>query len=404
MAEKRLEKLIDEEMSQKEVLSMKGDIGTTKYLIRAKIEASGVVERPDVVGAIFGQTEGLLGEGLDLRALQKMSRIGRIEVNIKSSQGKSTGNIIIPSSLDRVKTSIIAAALETIDRVGPCEATIKTEKIQDIRDSKRRFIVDRAKEILENFGGAGPESVQISELVKGITKPEEIGSYEGLPAGPAVEESDAIIIVEGRADVLNLLQCGIKNTVAIEGTSVPKSVAELSQNKTVTAFLDGDRGGDLILKELLQVAKLNYVARAPEGKVVEELSRSEIIEALKNKVPADRATAVLKGKKMEPSRAPEENNLKTLESIASRLRGTLKAQLLNEKLERIDEIQVRDLTTKLQEAENVAAVVFDGIVTQKLADIAAEKGLRYLVGVRERVERKPREVLILTLNELRKLP
>lgn len=380
---------------------MKGDIGTTKYLIQARIEANGVVERPDVVGAIFGQTEGLLGEGLDLRELQKMGRIGRIEVNIKSSQGKSTGSVIIPSSLDRVKTAIIAAALETIDRVGPCEATIKTEKIQDVRDNKRKFIIDRAKEILENFEEAGAESVQISELVKGVSKYEEIGSYKGLPAGPTVEESDAIIIVEGRADVLNLLHCGIKNAVGIEGTSVPKSIAELSRSKTVTAFLDGDRGGDLILKELLQVAKIDYVARAPEGRVVEELSRSEIIEALKEKVPVERVTAELEGKKIES--APEENKLKKLESIAARLRGTLKAQLLNEEFEKVDEIQVRELVSKLEESENLAAVAFDGIVTQKLADVAAKKGVRYLVGVHERVEKKPRDVLILTLNELRKL-
>ncbi len=301
-----------------------------------------------------------------------------------------------------MKTAIIAAALETIDRVGPCEATIKTEKIQDVRDSKRKFIINRAKEILENFEEAGAESVQISELVKGISKHEEIGSYEGLPAGPAVEESDAIIIVEGRADVLNLLHCGIKNAVAIEGTSVPKSIAELSRNKTVTAFLDGDRGGDLILKELLQVAKIDYVARAPEGKVVEELSRSEIIEALKEKVPVEKIK--MEGKKVEPSGPPKENEFKKLESIAGRLRGTLKAQLLNKEFEKIDEIQVRELVNKLQESENVTAVVFDGIVTQKLADVAAKKGVRYLVGVHERVEKKPREVLILTLNDLRKLP
>ena len=35
---------------------------TAKYLIHADITTDGVVERSDVVGAVFGQTEGLLGD------------------------------------------------------------------------------------------------------------------------------------------------------------------------------------------------------------------------------------------------------------------------------------------------------------------------------------------------------
>ncbi|MEM4188329.1 MAG: hypothetical protein QXN56_04120, partial [Candidatus Hadarchaeum sp.] len=151
MEEKSLQDLVAEKLGKKEVSNMREDSGTTKYLIHAKIEASGVVERPDVVGAIFGQTEGLLGSDLDLRELLKSGRIGRIKVEINSSQGKSTGTITIPSSLDRVETAIIAASLETIDRVGPCEATIKVERIEDVRDIKRKFVVERAKELLGAF-------------------------------------------------------------------------------------------------------------------------------------------------------------------------------------------------------------------------------------------------------------
>jgi len=53
-------------------------------VIRAKIEIEGVVDKPDVVGAIFGQTEGLLGEDLDLRELQRTGRVGRIQIAVKS--------------------------------------------------------------------------------------------------------------------------------------------------------------------------------------------------------------------------------------------------------------------------------------------------------------------------------
>jgi len=408
MEEKKLQELIAERIGQKEVLLMREDIGTTKYLVHAKIEANGVVERPDVVGAIFGQTEGLLGDELDLRELQKTSRIGRIKVDINSSHGKATGTIVIPSSLDRVETSIIAAALETIDRVGPCEATIKVERIEDVRDAKRKFIVDRAKEILGQIEEITPETQEISERVKEFIRLEEIVDYESLPAGPGVRDSDAIIIVEGRADVLNLLRCGIRNTIAIEGTSVPQAVSDLTKNKTVTAFLDGDRGGDLILKELLQVAEVDFVARAPNGKGVQELTKKEIIKALRNKVPVDQVLSELKAKPeaIEPFRAPEsreEHDSTKLESIANKLRGTLRASLLDEKLEKIEEMQVRDLKDRLPQVGKVSAVVFDGVVTQELADIAAERGLKYLVGMRARVERPPENLRILTIDDLRRL-
>ncbi len=251
------------------------DPSTTKYLIQARLEAEGIVEKPDVVGAVFGQTEGLLGEELDLRDLQKSGRIGRIEVDVQSKKGRSEGTILIPSSLDQVETSILAAALETIDRVGPCKATIKVDKVEDTRVTKRNKIIERARSLLssmvEESKTSGSDlldevrqSVQVSEIVS-------FGA-ERLPAGPNVADSDAIIIVEGRQDVLNLLRSGIKNAIAVEGTNVPKTIQELSKERALTAFVDGDRGGDLILKELLQVAEVDFIARAPRGKEVEELT------------------------------------------------------------------------------------------------------------------------------------
>ena len=383
---------------------MREDIGTTKYLIHAKIETSGVVERPDVVGAIFGQTEGLLGDELDLRELLKAGRIGRIKVDINSAHGKSSGTITIPSSLDRVGTSIIAAALETIDRVGPCEATIKVERIEDVRDAKRKYVVDRAKEILGLVEKVAPETQEIAEQVKESVRLEEIAEYGGLPAGPGVRDSDAIIVVEGRADVLNLLRAGVRNAISIEGTSVPQAVIDLSKDKTVTAFLDSDRGGDLILKELLQVAEVDFVARPPEGKSVEELTRKEVIKALRAKVPVEHVLAELRGKPV-PEGAPAEGEtaeLEKLESTAGSLRGTLKALLLDENLGLIEEVQVRDMKDRLPKLPGVRAVVFDGVVTQELADIAAERNIKWIVGMRSRVETIPADVRVLTVDELRR--
>ncbi|SFR30664.1 MULTISPECIES: DNA primase DnaG [Halorubrum] len=259
---------------------------TEKYLIHATIAADGVVERSDVVGAVFGQTEGLLGDELDLRDLQESSRVGRIDVSVESENGQSFGEVTVASSLDKVETAILAAALETIDRIGPCHASVEVTSIEDVRAAKRREVVERAKELIAGgFEETSLASSDVLDEVRDAARVEGIVDYEGLPAGPRVGDSDAVIVVEGRADVLTLLDCGIKNAVAVEGTNVPESVADLTADRTVTAFLDGDRGGELILRELAQVGEVDYVAFAPPGESVEDLDRDAVFEALRGKVP-----------------------------------------------------------------------------------------------------------------------
>ncbi len=391
---------------------MRAPSDTTKYLIHAEIVAEGVVERPDVVGAIFGQTEGLLGDDLDLRELQKTGRIGRIEVKIESKGGKSFGEIKVPSSLDKIETAILAAALETIERVGPCAAKIKVKKIEDVRASKRKKIIERAKEILkELFEEPEIESERIVELVRQAVRSEEIIEYgeEKLPAGPAIDESDAIIVVEGRADVLNLLKHGIKNVIAVNGTNIPKTIIELSKKKTVTAFLDGDRGGNLILKELLQVADIDYVARAPEGKGVEDLTQKEIIKALRNKVPVEQLLSKMEKSESKEKEQKVEKEDKEVGDIISALRkhkeeieGKLIARFVDSNMNVIKEIPVRDLV-KVLKTNNIKAsgIIFDGVITQRVVDIAAKKNINYLVGVRMgSVVKVPTKIKIITFDEL----
>ncbi len=414
------------------VIPMKAPSDTTKYLIHAEIVADGVVERPDVVGAIFGQTEGLLGEDLDLRELQKTGRIGRIEVKVESRGGKSFGEIKVPSSLDKIETAILAAALETIERVGPCSAKIRVLKIEDVRASKRRKIVERAKDILRDlFEEPEIESEKIADLVRQAVRAEEVIEYgeEKLPAGPAVDESDAIIVVEGRADVLNLLRHGIKNVIAVEGTNIPKTIAELSKKKTVTAFLDGDRGGDLILKELLQVADIDYVARAPEGKGVEDLTQKEIVKSLRNKVPVEQLHILRRDftregretKEQRESREPRESResresreekehageervdtVSILRKHKQDVEGRLIAKLLDRNMNVIKEVPVRDLVKVLKTNNmKVSSIVFDGVITQRVIDLAAKKDISCLVGVRlGSVVKIPTAVRIITFDEL----
>jgi DNA primase len=261
---------------------------TSKYHIHADVTADGVVERSDVVGAIFGQTEGLLGDELDLRDLRQSQKVGRIDVEIASTKGQSHGHLTIATSLDKVETATLAASLETITRVGPCRASLEVREIEDVRAAKRKEVVDRAKELLRTgFDNSVMTSEEILAEVRQHVRVEDITEYEGLPAGPRVTDSDAIIIVEGRSDVLTLLKYGVKNAIAVEGTNVPDAVAELTRHRTVTVFLDGDRGGDLIFEELSQVGDIDYVAFAPAGESVEELDHHQLFAALRNKVPYD---------------------------------------------------------------------------------------------------------------------
>ncbi|MDJ1432536.1 DNA primase DnaG [Halostagnicola sp. A-GB9-2] len=259
---------------------------TSKYLIHADVTAEGVVERSDVVGAIFGQTEGLLGDELDLRDLRQSQKVGRIDVEIASTNGQSHGTLTIATSLDKVETATLAASLETITRIGPCRASLEITGIEDVRAAKRNEVVDRAKELLRTgFDDSVMTSDEILTEVRQHVRVEDVTEYEGLPAGPRVTDSDAIIVVEGRSDVLTLLKYGIKNAIAVEGTNIPDPIAELTHHRTVTAFLDGDRGGDLILEELAQVGEVDFVTFAPAEKSVEDLDHHQLFAALRNKVP-----------------------------------------------------------------------------------------------------------------------
>ncbi|WP_291765135.1 DNA primase DnaG [Caldivirga sp. UBA161] len=265
---------------------------SAKYLIELGFEVQGTVDKPDIIGALFSQTEGLLGSDLDLRELQNTSRIGRIEVEVEHRGDKTVGKVYVPSNLDHYETALIAAMLETVDRVGPYNAKFQVSSIKDLRSEKRKLIIDRAKELIKLIERETiPDTKELMDKFLGEVKQGEVMSYgpEGLPAGPDVESSDTVIIVEGRADVINLIKHGYRNVIAIEGASggIPKTVIELSRRKTTIAFTDGDRGGEMVLRELLKVADIDYIARAPPGKEVEQLTAKEIAKALRNKMPVE---------------------------------------------------------------------------------------------------------------------
>jgi DNA primase len=260
------------------------NFSTVKYLIKISYSIKGIVSVMDIIGALFGQTEGLLND-LELRELQKSGRIGRIQVQNTSDKGISAGVILIPSSLDRVETAILAATIESVDRVGPCIAQMKLEEIQDIREDKRKQIMDRAQALLQKWEQDTPESGELGESILEKMRVGELIEYgdEKLPAGQDIDASQQIIIVEGVADVKALMRAGFRNAIATQGTHVPKTIIDLSKKKSCIAFVDGDRGGQMILDELLQVTDADFIAIAPKGMMVEELTRKEIIKHLQNK-------------------------------------------------------------------------------------------------------------------------
>lgn len=376
-------------------------IDSVKYLIHARIMVDGLVDKPDVIGAIFGQTEGLLGDELEMRELQKTGRIGRIEAELEHRSGKTYGYITVPSGLGLAETAIIAAALETVDRVGPYEAKIFVERIEDRRELKRRYLINRAKELLKKVMREEiPDSKELIEKIKSELRMHEVVEYgpERLPAGPGIDDAEEIIVVEGRADVLNLLKYGIKNVIAINGTKIPRTIVELSKRKTTTLFVDGDRGGDMIIREALGKLDLDYIAKAPDGKEVEELTQKEILKALRRRIPVEeyvkhagieieKGAEEKRGRRVRgeaPKEPSQEANIpKEYMSVLTELRGTLRARILDEKGNVLAEVPVRELWNKMKEIEGAHAIVMDGVITQRLVDAAGARGVKVIVGVKK---------------------
>ena len=402
---------------------------SAKYIIHTSIHIDGTVDRPDIIGAIFGQTEGLLGSDLELRELQKSGRIGRIEVSSDIKAGKTNGSITIPSSLDKTETAVVAAAMETIQRIGPCNATVKVQKLEDVRISKRNFVIQRAKELLKSFtDNVLPDTQEITEEVSKSVRMMEIMEWgkERLPSGPLIDDSEELIIVEGRADVLNLLKCGFKNVIGLNGTSAPQSIIPLCQKKDVTLFVDGDRGGDLIIREVMQVAEVDFVIKAPDGKEVEELTKKEIHKALRSKITGEQAKHELKDapvrksnngyKAKSPSyRGREQRSIarprtpvrkvtvstehkEKFKQLLDDLVGTRGAYVLDKEMNILGKVPSTELQSTLRSLKGINAIIFDGSVTKDLITLSDRNGVECLIGMDSRVQSQDAKVSVMTMQ------
>lgn len=400
------------------------DSAIVKYLVKLRFDVDGVVEKADLIGAIFGQTEGLFGPEMNLNELQKTWKVGRIEINLESKNDKTWGAILIPMSTDVSTAALIAAAVESVDKVGPCSARVILEGIEDVRASKRAQIADRAKDIMKEWSSrTSSEGENLLKDVQESTKRARVVNFgvENLPAGPGVYTADGVYIVEGRADVVLFLRAGIENVVAVEGTSIPQAVIDLSRKKRIIAVLDGDRGGDLIEKELAQVMKVEKVIRAPNGKEVEDLTPIEVHQMLRGELEGrpsstgrqDRSERYERRERPErreryerPERAERAPRYERYErapraeekagpavppvptpvvdkvkEVFPSINGTLEAMLLDEGLTEKGRMPISELVAKMDNA-GASYIVFDGIVTQRLIDAAGRASVKGIIGHR----------------------
>jgi DNA primase len=358
-----------------------------KYMVYASFKSAGPLEKPDVIGAIFGQTEGLLGADMEMRELQKEGKIGRIEVELEVVDGKSVGEIQVPTAMDKSATTLIAAALETIDRIGPTEAEIKILRIEDVRGNKREFILERAKKLMGMVEEEGSFR-EMSENLKVESRAEKIQEYgeSKLPCGNI--SGDELIVVEGRADVVNMLRNRVNNVIGMDGTKLPPEIAELSKDKEITLFIDGDRGGKLIANNVIENADVKFVAVAPDGKEVEELAGKEILIALRRKVSVSefmrggardyRDSGA--GTRAEGIKIAYEGDAKAKlrEVYSGRLNGQKGALLLDASLDVIRKVGSREIAKAVKGSRTpVAAIVLEGTATSTLIKLCDEQGIKY---------------------------
>ncbi|TLX88043.1 MAG: DNA primase [Thaumarchaeota archaeon] len=401
--------------------------GIVKYHVKLKFEVDGIVEKADIIGAIFGQTEGLLGPEMNLNELQKMSKVGRIEVNVDTKSNTTKGDALLPMSTDISTAALISAAIESIDKVGPFQGKFLLVGIDDIRAIKKKVIVDRAKKIIQEWATKTiSEGEEMLRDVYDASKPGKLTTFgkAQLACGTGVFDSPYIILVEGRADVINLLRAGFDNSIAIEGAKIDETITNLTSGKKVIAFLDGDRAADLILKELQGLVKIDKVLRAPDGKEVEECTPLEISEILKDvieptgeqyDVPARHQKSVKKSKNYENNNTASEassnfNNddnavddpqiASVIKEVYPQINETLEALILDNSMQVLLKIPVSEIIKRLDSLEGARFLVLDGIITQRLIDAAYRAGIEFVVGHRMAELKKSPEITVRTFDQI----
>jgi DNA primase len=396
---------------------------------------------------------------MNLNELQKVSKVGRIEVNVDSKSNSAKGDALIPMSTDISTAALIAAAIESIDKVGPFQAKFSLIGIDDIRAIKKKIIVDRAKKIVQEWATKTiSEGEEMLKDVYDASKPGRLTTFgkAQLACGVGVYDSDWIILVEGRADVINLLRAGYENSIAIEGAKIDETILKLTHGKRVIAFIDGDRAGDLILKELQGLVKIDRVYRAPTGREVEECTPLEISEILRdveqyikntyantnngsntelkfqtrniaqgsvkqnqintidtesrpiinqqNKTSVEdnnNKAAYLNTEKNLPFANEDEEIISTTKQIFPQINETLEAIIFDGSMKTLIKVPVSEIVKRISNSQGGKLLVLDGIITQRLIEAANKAGIQYIIGHRTSNIKKPiSEIRIKTFSDI----
>ena len=373
--------------------------GIVKYHVKLSFDVDGLVERADIIGAIFGQTEGLLGPEMNLNELQRVSKVGRIEVTTTSTENTTNGNVLLPMSTDVDTCALISAAIESIDKVGPFDCSFKLDAIDDVRASKKEDIVRRAKEIKQKWStkSVSEGDTMLKDVHESIAGKVTTYGPNKLPCSTGVFDSPWIILVEGRADILNLLRAGFDNALAINGATIDESIKELCKSKKkIVAFLDGDRAGGMILQELKSVVNVDIELRADSGIEVEELTPQRVADILN-----DTNIEMKKLGTGSPTISEDDKSLATVISkIYPDLNETLESVALDDKDNQLFKIPISELVNKLSTQTGVKCLILDGIITQRLLDNAKTSGIGCIVGHRAAKLSNLGDVKIKTFTEL----
>ena len=373
--------------------------GIVKYHVKLSFDVDGLVERADIIGAIFGQTEGLLGPEMNLNELQRVSKVGRIEVTTTSTENTTNGNVLLPMSTDVDTCALISAAIESIDKVGPFDCSFKLDAIDDVRASKKEDIVRRAKEIKQKWStkSVSEGDTMLKDVHESIAGKVTTYGPNKLPCSTGVFDSPWIILVEGRADILNLLRAGFDNALAMNGATIDESIKEICKSKKkIVAFLDGDRAGGFILKELKSVVNVDIELRADSGVEVEELTPQRVADILND--------AKIEMQKLGTSPATMNEDDKSLADVISKiypdLNETLESVALDDKDNQLFKIPISELVDKLSTQTGIKCLILDGIITQRLLDNAKTSGIGCIVGHRAAKLSNLDDVKIKTFTEL----
>jgi len=355
--------------------------GIVKYHVKLSYEVDGLVERADIIGAVFGQTEGLLGPEMNLNELQRVSKVGRIEVEMKSTENTTSGTALLPMSTDVDTCALIAAAIESIDKVGPFDSKFKLDAIDDVRASKKEDIVRRAKEIKQKWStkSVSEGDTMLKDVHEGFSGKITTYGSNKLPCSTGIFDSSWIILVEGRADILNLLRAGYDNALAIEGAKIDESIKDLCAKKDkVVAFLDGDRAGGFILKELKSVVNIDVELRADEGVEVEELTPQRVADILKV------VTDDVKQQTAEPKEVSEADKplAEATSKVYQDLNETLESIGLDSDNNQLFKVPISELVDKLSTQSGIKYLILDVIITQRRLDGAKQSGIECFIGHR----------------------